>query len=119
MVERKVISRTTTNLESDYKYGFYTDIDADMAPRGLNEDIVKFISKKKNEPDWMLEWRLKAYRHWLTMREPKWAKVHHDRIDYQQISYYSAPKQNKDGPKSLEHWKSVVLELSRPTHKKP
>ncbi|MBM2846135.1 MAG: sufB [Bacteroidetes bacterium] len=84
----------------EYKYGFVTDIEADSAPRGLNEDIVRLISSKKNEPSWMLEWRLKAYRHWLTMKEPSWANIHYPAIDYQDAIYYSAPKQKK-GPKSL------------------
>lgn len=86
---------------SDYKYGFYTDIEADEAPMGLNEDIVRFISAKKNEPEWMLEWRLKAYRHWLKMEEPNWANIKYPPINYQDIIYYSAPKQ-KVKPKSLD-----------------
>ena len=86
---------------SDYKYGFYTDIEADEAPKGLNEDIIRFISAKKNEPDWMLEWRLKAFRHWLRMEEPKWANIKYPPINYQDIIYYSAPKQ-KVKPKSLD-----------------
>ena len=85
----------------EYKYGFVTDIDADAAPRGLNEDIIRLISTKKNEPVWMLEWRLKAFRYWLTMKEPTWPNVKYPPIDYQQIIYYSAPKQ-KVGPKSLD-----------------
>ena len=79
----------------EYKYGFVTDIEADQAPPGLTEDIIRFISAKKEEPEWMLEWRLKAFRHWLTMTEPKWANVHYPPIDYQAIRYYSAPKQKK------------------------
>ena len=75
-----------------YKYGFVTDIESDKAPKGLSEDIVRFISAKKNEPDWMLEWRLEAYRRWLTMDEPTWARVDYPPIDYQDIYYYSAPK---------------------------
>ena len=75
-----------------YKYGFVTDIESDNAPKGLNEDIVAFISGKKNEPQWMLDWRLDAYRRWLTMREPKWARVDYPKIDYQDLIYYSAPK---------------------------
>jgi Fe-S cluster assembly protein SufB len=86
----------------EYKYGFITEIEADTAPPGLSEDIIRLISAKKNEPEWMLGWRLKALRHWLTMTEPTWANVHYPPIDYQAISYYSAPKSNKDGPKSLE-----------------
>ena len=85
----------------DYKYGFVTDIEAEDVPPGLSEDIVRLISAKKEEPEWMLEWRLKAYRHWLTMVEPTWANVHYPKIDYQQIVYYSSPKGNKDAPKSL------------------
>ncbi|MDQ6802051.1 MAG: Fe-S cluster assembly protein SufB [Acidobacteriota bacterium] len=79
----------------DYKYGFVTDIESDVAPPGLNEDIVRLISTKKNEPEWLLEWRLKALRHWFTMQEPTWANVHYNPIDYQAIRYYSAPKQKK------------------------
>ncbi|UPT68912.1 MAG: Fe-S cluster assembly protein SufB [Sphingobacteriales bacterium JAD_PAG50586_3] len=80
---------------SEYKYGFVTDIEADSAPMGLSEDIVRFISAKKNEPEWMLESRLKAYRHWLKMEEPTWAHVQYPKIDFQNIIYYSAPKQTK------------------------
>jgi len=76
---------------SEYKYGFYTDIEMDTAPMGLNEDIVRFISAKKNEPQWMLEYRLKAYKHWLTLKEPNWAHVKYPAIDYQKIIYYAAP----------------------------
>jgi Fe-S cluster assembly protein SufB len=79
----------------EYKYGFVTDIESDVAPPGLNEDIVRLISAKKNEPEWLLEWRLKALRHWFTMKEPTWANVHYSPIDYQAIRYYSAPKQQK------------------------
>src|SRR3984885_7516749 len=86
----------------EYKYGFITDIEADIVPRGLSEETVRLISAKKNEPEFMLEWRLKAFRHWLTMEEPTWANVHYPKIDYQDIVYYSAPKTNKDGPKSLD-----------------
>jgi Fe-S cluster assembly protein SufB len=86
---------------SDYKYGFVTDIEADEAPMGLNEEVVRFISAKKREPEWMLEWRLKAYRHWLTMKEPGWANVKFPPVNYQDIIYYSAPKQ-KVNPKSLD-----------------
>ena len=89
----------------EYKYGFITDIESDTVPPGLNEDIIRVISAKKNEPKFMLEWRLKAYRHWAklekTQAEPKWAMVHYPAIDYQSISYYSAPKNKGDAPKSL------------------
>src|SRR5277367_3165516 len=84
-----------------YRYGFETLIESEKAPKGLSEDTVRFISAKKNEPEWMLAWRLDAYKRWLTMREPKWAKVEYGPIDYQDIYYYSAPKQ-KNGPKSLD-----------------
>jgi Fe-S cluster assembly protein SufB len=86
----------------DYKYGFVTDVEADTIPRGLGEEVIRLISAKKSEPPFMLEWRLKAYRHWLTMREPTWANVHYPKIDYQDIIYYSAPKSAAAGPKSLD-----------------
>ena len=85
----------------EYRHGFYTTLETDTVPRGLNEDIIRMISARKNEPEFMLEWRLKAYRHWLTMTEPQWANVHHPAIDYQDICYYSAPKSEKAGPRSL------------------
>src|SRR6516162_7916606 len=91
-----------------YKYGFETLIESDKAPKGLSEDIVRFISAKKNEPEWMLAWRLEAYRRWLTMSEPKWARVKYGPIDYQDIHYYAAPKK-KDGPKSLEDIDPEIL----------
>ena len=98
----------------EYKYGFVTDIETDSAPRGLNEDIIRLISSKKNEPPFMLEWRLKAYRHWVKMEksegEPKWANVKYPPIDYQNIIYYSAPKQKMDGPKSLDEVDPKLLE---------
>jgi Fe-S cluster assembly protein SufB len=91
-----------TFANQEYKWGFVTEIDADTVPPGLNEDVIRLISKKKNEPEFMLEWRLKAYRHWLTMKEPTWANIHYPPIDYQAISYYAAPKTNADRPKSLD-----------------
>ena len=84
-----------------YKYGFVTDIAADTAPKGLNEDIIRLISHKKGEPEWLLEWRLKAFAFWQTMTEPSWAKLSYEKIDYQDLYYYSAPKQ-KAAPKSLD-----------------
>ncbi len=78
-----------------YKYGFETTIDSDVVPAGLNEDVIRLISQKKGEPAFLLEWRLKAYRHWLTMTEPKWANITYGPIDYQAIHYYAAPKQEK------------------------
>src|SRR6188508_3181733 len=95
-----------------YKYGFETLIESDKAPKGLNDDTVRFISAKKGEPQWMLDWRLDAYRRWQTMREPTWAKVHYPRIDYQDLYYYSAPKK-KDGPKSLDEIDPEILETYR------
>jgi len=83
-----------------YKYGFVTDIDSIRAPKGLSEEVVRFISAKKNEPAWLLDWRLEAYRRWLTMQEPTWANVHYPKIDFQELYYYSAPK-STEGPKSL------------------
>ncbi len=96
-------AETAHALSGEYKYGFVTDIESEFAPRGLNEDIVRFISAKKDEPEWLLEWRLRAFRHWLTLaaEEPKWAKVSYPPIDFQDIYYYAAPKK-KDGPKSLD-----------------
>jgi Fe-S cluster assembly protein SufB len=85
-----------STINSEYKYGFTTDLDMDSAPMGLSEDIVRFISAKKNEPEWMLEWRLKAYRHWLKMENPEWAHVHYPKIDFQKIIYYAAPKKSKE-----------------------
>ncbi len=108
--------------EREYQWGFVTDIEHDSLPPGLNEDVVRFISAKKGEPEWMLEWRLKAYRHWLTMKEPDWQNVHHDPIDYQSIIYYSAPKSSADGPKSLDEVDPKLLEtyekLGIPLHER-
>jgi Fe-S cluster assembly protein SufB len=87
--------------KQEYKYGFVTNIEQEIAPKGLNEDIIRMISAKKNEPEWLLEWRLKAYRHWLTMKEPQWQNVHYPPIDYNDISYYAAPKQTNKA-KSLD-----------------
>ena len=92
-----------------YKYGFVTDIKSDEVPYGLNEDIIRLISAKKNEPQWLLEWRLKAYHHWLTMSEPHWAKLKYDEIDFQSLRYYSAPVQ-KVKPKSLDEVDKSLLE---------
>ena len=99
-----------TFLERDYAAGFSSPIESDLAPKGLNEAIIRLISAKKNEPQFMLEWRLKAYQHWLTMREPTWAKVHHPPIDYQAIHYYAAPKRSA-GPKSIEEVDPELLRV--------
>jgi Fe-S cluster assembly protein SufB len=106
---------------AEYKAGFVTDIEQDTLPPGLSEDVVRRISEKKGEPGWMTEWRLKAYRHWLTMEEPRWANVRYGPIDYQAISYYAAPKP-KEGPKSLEEVDPKLLEtyekLGVPLHER-
>jgi len=86
----------------EYKYGFVTEVETDSLPPGLNEEIIHMISAKKREPEWLLDWRLKAYRYWLTMHEPTWANIHYPPIDYQAITYYSAPKSQEAGPKSLD-----------------
>ncbi len=91
-----------TLVDRPYPHGFFTTVETDAVPKGLSEDVIRTISARKSEPAFMLDWRLKAYRHWLTMTEPQWATVKHPRIDYQDIVYYSAPKANKDRPKSLE-----------------
>jgi Fe-S cluster assembly protein SufB len=96
-------------IPKDYAYGFVTPVESDAAPRGLSEDTIRFISKKKNEPAFMLEWRLAAYREWLKMKEPDWSSVRYPKIDYQDIIYYSAPKQKKDGPQSLADVDQEVL----------
>ena len=115
------MDQVRTLADQKYKYGFVTDIESDVAPKGLNEDIIRFISAKKNEPEWMLEWRLKAYRLWLTQSEPEWARVHYPPIDYQDSYYYSAPKK-KDGPKSLDEVDPKLLEtyekLGVPLHER-
>ncbi len=98
-----------TQLQSEYKYGFVTDIETDDLPPGLNEDIIRALSAKKNEPEWLLEFRLDAYRKWLTMEEPEWADVNYEPIDYQALSYYSAPKQKKELG-SLEEVDADLLE---------
>jgi Fe-S cluster assembly protein SufB len=109
-------------LRGEYRHGFVTDIESDTVPPGLDESVIRLISRKKEEPAFLLDWRLKAYRHWLTMQEPHWAHVHHRPIDYQDISYYSAPKSKKDGPKSLADVDPKLLEtyekLGVPLHER-
>jgi Fe-S cluster assembly protein SufB len=109
-------------LKKGYDAGFVTDIEQEYAPPGLSEEIVAFISKKKQEPEWLLEWRLKAYRRWLEMKEPTWAKVSYPKIDYQDICYYAAPKTNEDAPKSLDEVDPQLLEtyekLGIPLHER-
>ncbi len=101
---------TVHEATGSYKHGFVTDIEMERAPEGLSEDTIRFISAKKEEPDWLLEWRLEAFRHWLTMREPVWAKVGYPPIDYQASSYYAAPKSAADGPTSLDEVDPELLE---------
>ena len=109
-----------TNRE--YQYGFVTDIDAETVPPGLDESVVRWISNKKGEPQWLLDWRLKAYHRWLEMEDPAWAKVDFPKIDYQAISYFSAPKSKDDAPKSLEEVDPKLLEtydkLGIPLHER-
>ncbi|HAK06433.1 MAG TPA: Fe-S cluster assembly protein SufB, partial [Spartobacteria bacterium] len=97
-------------VKQEYKYGFYTDVETESAPPGLNEDIIRLISAKKKEPEWLLEWRLKAYRQWTTMQTPPWPNVHYPKIDYQDITYFVAPKDLSDGPKSLDEVDPKLLE---------
>lgn len=109
-------------VKREYKYGFSTDIDQEILPPGLNEDVVRAISAKKNEPEFMLNWRLEAYRNWLTLREPTWAHVHYPKLDYQAISYYAAPKIDENAPKSLDEVDPKLLEtyekLGIPLHER-
>jgi Fe-S cluster assembly protein SufB len=106
----------------DYKFGFITDVEQDIFPPGLSEDVIRALSAKKEEPEWMLEWRLKAYRHWLDMEEPTWANVHYPPIDYQSIAYYAGPKPKGSGPKSLDEVDPEILatyeKLGIPLHER-
>jgi len=96
--------------EEEYKYGFFTEVEAESLPPGLNEEVIAHISRVKQEPEWLLEWRLKAYRSWLKMKEPRWAFLRYPKIDYQDISYYSAPKSQKDRPKNLDEVDPELIE---------
>jgi Fe-S cluster assembly protein SufB len=107
---QETVDKVKTLDVDAYKYGFFSDIASDKAPKGLDEDTVRFISAKKNEPDWMTEWRLDAFRRWLTMTEPQWARVHYPPIDYQDLYYYSAPK-SAEGPKSLDEVDPELLRI--------
>jgi len=106
----ETLEQVRSVADDGYKHGFVTDIEEERAPKGLSEDTVRYISAQKNEPEWLLEWRLKAYRHWLTMPEPEWAKVSFPPIDYQDSYYYSAPKSDKDKPQSLDEVDPKLLE---------
>ena len=112
MPEQRTISRKTNLEDSQYKWGFEFDIESDVAPKGLNEDTVRLISSKKDEPGWMLEWRLKAYKLWTkqSQKEPTWANINHPPIDFQDIIYYAAPKSQGDAPKSLEDVDPELIE---------
>ena len=113
MTEQNIISRQTGVEDKQYKWGFEFDIDSDVAPKGLTEDTIRFISAKKNEAKWLLEWRLKAYSHWQSLGEdsaPKWAQVKFDDIDYQDIIYYSAPKSKENAPQSLDEVDPELVE---------
>ena len=120
------MSTDSTDVEnlvrSDYEHGFVTDVESDTVAPGMDEDVVRLISRKKNEPAFLLDWRLQAFRHWHTMTEPTWASVHHAPIDYQGLSYYSAPKSKTDGPKSLDEVDPKLLEtyekLGIPLHER-
>ena len=120
---RDIISNETRDQVAEigekYKYGFVTDIETERAPKGLSEETIRFISAKKGEPDWMLEWRLGAFRRWLTMTEPKWARVSYPPIDYQDAYYYAAPRQvplkqslDEVDPKLLETYNKLGIPLS-------
>src|SRR3970040_2225565 len=98
-----------TLVKQEYKYGFITDVETDSAPPGLNEDIIRLISMKKKEPEWMTELRLKAFRHWQTMTEPTWQFVKYPPVNFQDITYYSAPKTQTEGPKSMDEGDPKLL----------
>ena len=101
-IEKETVEQVQSLAGEKYKYGFSSDIDSEKAPKGLNEDIIRFISAKKDEPEWLLEWRLDAFERWLTMSEPEWAMVDYPQIDYQDLYYYSAPKSMDDRPETLD-----------------
>ncbi len=109
MADKKTVKQVA-DLAGSYDAGFVSDIEMELAPKGLNEDIIRLISSKKNDPDWLLEWRLKAFKHWQTMKEPEWAKFDMPKIDYQDIYYYAAPK-NAQAPKSLDEVDPQILEV--------
>ncbi len=109
-IEHETVEKVLALDVDKYKYGFETQIESDKAPKGLNEETVRFISAKKGEPEWMLEWRLEAFKRWLTMEEPVWAKVHYPKIDFQDMYYYSAPK-GANRPKSLDEVDPALLEM--------
>jgi Fe-S cluster assembly protein SufB len=109
-IEHETVEKVLALDVDKYKYGFETAVESEVAPKGLSEDTIRFISAKKNEPEWMLDWRLEAYRRWLTMAEPKWAKVKYPKIDFQDMHFYAAPKSVK-GPASLDEVDPALLEM--------
>ena len=115
-------AQLTEHFTRGYQHGFVTDIESESLPPGLDEDVVRKISAIKREPQFLTEWRLRAFRHWLTMQEPLWAQVRYNPVDYQSLSYYSAPKQRTDGPKSLDEVDPKLLEtyakLGVPLHER-
>ena len=112
MVATQETRKHVEEVTGDYKYGFVSDIEQEFAPKGLSEEVIRFISAKKEEPEWMLEWRLKAYEFWKKMDEPDWAKLNYPRVDYNDIYYYAAPV-TKDKPKSLDEVDPEILEIYR------
>ena len=109
MANKEILATVQSFTEDKYKYGFETDIQSETAPKGLNEDVIRFISAKKKEPEWLLDFRLKSFEKWQTMTEPHWGKLHYDPIDYQDLYYYAAPKQ-EEKPKSLDEVDPKILE---------
>ncbi len=110
MANKETLAVVKELAEDKYKYGFETDVESERAPKGLSESVIRFISAKKQEPDWLLQFRLKAFEKWQTMTEPHWAKVAYQPIDYQDLYYYAAPKKKSEGPKSLEDVDPKILE---------
>ena len=107
---QETVDRVKAIDVDQYKWGFVTSVESDMAPQGLSEEVIRFISAKKEEPDWLLEWRLEAYRRWRTMEEPNWARVHHPKIDYDELYYYAAPKKGQGRQKPpLHHCSPATL----------
>ena len=110
-IEKSTVDGVSSLEAEKYKYGFDSDIEQEFAPKGLNEDIVKFISAKKDEPQWLLDWRLEAYNRWLNLKEPVWANVDYPKIDFQDAYYYAAPKSDDDKPKSLDEVDPEILAI--------
>ncbi|MGN6102939.1 MAG: SufD family Fe-S cluster assembly protein, partial [Devosia sp.] len=110
-IELETVEKVLALDVEKYKYGFETPIESERAPKGLNEDIVRFISQKKSEPEWMTEWRLEAYRRWKTMEEPTWARVHYPKLDFDDMYFYAAPKSAKSAPKSLDEVDPELLKM--------